>query len=302
MKVAVTGSSGLIGTALTENLRADGHQVVRLVRRPPRGTDEVRWDPRAADAGDPALDGIDACVHLAGVGVGDHRWTPRYKAEIRASRVLATRALATALAAASPAPPVFVVASAIGWYGDTHGSEVTEDAPAGRGFLSRVVHDWEAAADPARQAGIRVVHLRSGLVLAKAGGVLARLAVPARFGLLPRFGDGSQVMSWISLTDEVRAIRFLLDADGAEGRSGSYNLTAPNPVTNSELTAAVHYAFRRPDFSRLRIPESVLRLALGEMSSELLTSARVLPRRLREAGFEFKYPVIGAALAAELAA
>jgi uncharacterized protein (TIGR01777 family) len=302
MKVAVTGSSGLIGTALAARLRADGHQVVRLVRRPPRGTDEVRWDPSAADAGDPDLNGIDACVHLAGVGVGDHRWTPRYKAEIRASRVLATRALATALAAATPAPKTLVAASAIGWYGDTRGGEVTEDTPAGRGFLSRVVHDWEAAAEPAEQAGIRVVHLRSGLVLGKAGGVLARLAMPARFGVLPRFGDGSQVMSWISLTDEIRAIRFLLDADGAEGRSGPYNLTAPNPVTNSELTAALHHAFRRPDFSWLRVPEIVLRLALGEMSSELLTSARVVPERLREAGFEFEYPVVGAALAAELAA
>src|SRR6516165_9150879 len=150
MKVAVTGSSGLIGTALTASLRADGHQVVRLVRRPPRGNDEVRWDPRAADAGDPALGGIDACVHLAGAGVGDHRWTASYKAEIRASRVLATANLAAALAAAEPRPQAFIVASAIGWYGDTAGREVTEDAPAGKAFLSRVVHDWEAAADPAR--------------------------------------------------------------------------------------------------------------------------------------------------------
>src|SRR5580692_9533187 len=158
MKVAVTGSSGLVGTALTASLRADGHQVVRLVRRPPRAggpgaanagaasdeaTSEMRWDPRAADAGDPPLSGVDAVVHLAGAGVGDHRWTASYKAEIRASRVLATRALASALAAAEPRPPVFVVASAIGWYGDTGGREVTEAAPAGKAFLSRVVHDWE---------------------------------------------------------------------------------------------------------------------------------------------------------------
>lgn len=301
MKVAVTGSSGLIGTALTAGLRADGHQVVRLVRRPPRSADEVRWDPRAADAGDPALDGVDACVHLAGAGVGEQRWTARYRAEIRASRVLATRALATALAAAKPAPAMFITASAIGWYGDTGGAEVTEDAPAGKGFLSRVVHDWEASADPARQAGIRVAHMRSGLVLAASGGVLARLMLPARFGLLPRFGDGSQVMSWISLTDEIRAIRFLLDGDGAGGRSGPFNLTAPNPVTNSELTAALHAALHRPDFGWLRVPVPVLRLALGEMSSELLTSARVLPKRLLEAGFEWEYPTVGAALTAELA-
>ena len=310
MKVAVTGSSGLIGTALTASLQADGHQVVRLVRRTPRtdgqrsaadkATSEVRWDPRAADAGDPALSGVDAVVHLAGAGVGDHRWTASYKAELRASRVLATTALASAVAATRPQPKAFIVASAIGWYGDTGGREVTETVPAGKAFLSRLVQDWEAAAAPAREAGIRVAHLRSGLVLGVGGGVLERLALPARFGLLPRFGDGHQVMSWISLTDEIRAIRFLLDAEGAEERSGPYNLTAPNPVTNSELTAALHAAFKRPDFPWLRVPTLLLKLGLGEMSAELLTSARVLPARLTEAGFEFEYPTIGAALAAEL--
>jgi uncharacterized protein (TIGR01777 family) len=297
MRIAVTGSSGLIGAALTASLRADGHQVVRLVRRPPHATDEIRWDPRAADAGDPALDGIDACVHLAGAGVGDHRWTRSYKAEIRASRVLATRALATVLAVQAAPPKVLITASAIGWYGDTGGREVTEDSPAGHGFLSRVVADWEAAAAPAAHAGIRVAHLRSGLVLGKGGGVLARLLTPARFGVLPRFGTGTQVMSWISLADEIAAIRFLLTMSTA---SGAFNLTAPNAVTNSELTAALHHALRRPDFPWLRIPEPVLHLALGEMSSELLTSARVIPQRLTEAGFEFRYPTISAALAAEL--
>jgi len=300
MKVAVTGSSGLIGAALTASLLADGHQVVRLVRRPPRGGDEVRWDPRAADAGNPPLSGADAVVHLAGAGVAGHRWTESYKAEIRASRVLATRALATALAAAEPRPGSFVAASAIGWYGDTGGREVAEDAPAGRAFLSRVVHDWEAAADPARAAGIRTVQLRSGLVLGSGGGMLARLAPPARFGLLPRFGDGQQVMSWISLTDEVRAIRFLLDGADAGKQSGAYNLTAPSPVTDDELTAALHAAFGRPDFRWLRVPAPLLRAGLGEMSAELLTSARVLPARLLDAGFTFSYPTIGAAIGAEL--
>lgn len=329
MRIAVTGSSGLIGKALTSSLRADGHHVVRLVRRPPRGgadrpgeraaggraasapaagdttasartVSEVRWDPRAADAGDPPLAGIDAVVHLAGAGVGDHRWTAAYKAEIRASRVLATRALAAALAAAQERPRAFIVASAIGWYGDTRGREVTEAAPAGKAFLSRVVHDWEAAADPAREAGIRVAHLRSGLVLGAGGGVLGRLARPARLGVLPRFGDGRQVMSWISLTDEIRAIRFLLDGDGAADRSGAYNLTAPNPVTNGELTVALHAAYKRPDFPWLRVPAWALQLGLGEMSAELLTSARVLPARLLDAGFEFEYPTLAAALVAEL--
>jgi uncharacterized protein len=300
MRIAITGSSGLIGTALTASLQADGHQVVRLVRRPPRAADEIRWDPRAADAGNPVLSGVSACVHLAGAGVGDHRWTAAYKAEIRSSRVLATRALAAALVAASPRPATFIVASAIGWYGDTGGAPVTEDAPAGKAFLSRVVADWEAAAAPAASAGIRVAHLRSGLVLASGGGVLGRLALPARLGLLPRFGDGRQVMSWISLTDEIRAIRFLLDGAGASDRSGPYNLTAPNPVSNAELTSALHTAFKRPDFPWLRVPAPALKLALGEMSSELLTSARVLPRRLTDAAFTFDHPTVSAALAAEL--
>ncbi|MGH3281577.1 MAG: TIGR01777 family oxidoreductase, partial [Trebonia sp.] len=277
-------------------------RVGRLVRRSPRASEEVRWDPRAADAGDPALSGVDAVVHLAGAGVGDHRWTASYKAEIRASRVLATAALATAAAAAQPRPKTFIAASAIGWYGDTGGREVTEADPAGNAFLSRVVHDWEAAADPAREAGIRVVHLRSGLVLGAGGGVLGRLALPARLGVAPRFGGGHQVMSWISLTDEVRAIRSLLDGgpDDAGGRSGPYNLTAPNPVTNGEFTAALHAACRRPDFPWLRVPAPLLKLGLGEMSVELLGSARVLPARLLELGFEFSHPTIGAALAAEL--
>jgi uncharacterized protein len=176
------------------------------------------------------------------------------------------------------------------------------------------VADWEAAAAPAREAGIRVAHLRSGLVLGSGGGVLGRLALPARLGVLPRFGDGQQVMSWISLTDEVRAIRFLLDGPGgsagsgasagpgAEARSGPYNLTAPNPVTDSELTAALKAAFHRPDFPWLRVPAPLLKLGLGEMSSELLNSARVLPKRLLDAGFVFEYPTVAAALKAELAA
>ena len=297
MKIAITGSSGLIGQALSTSLRADGHEVVRLVRRTPRATGEVRWDPRAADAGDPDLGGADAVVHLAGANVGAHRWTAGYKAEIRASRVLATRALATALTRLETAPKALISASAIGWYGGTGDREATEEAPAGHGFLGRLAHDWEAAADPARQAGIRTVHLRSGLVLSPRGGVLARMTLPARLGLLPRFGDGTQVMSWISLTDEVRAIRFLLETETA---TGPFNLTAPSPVTNDEFTAALHKAFRRPDPGWLRVPAPLLRIALGQMSTELLTSARVTPRRLTEAGFRFRYPDLAAALAAEL--
>jgi len=302
MKVAVTGSSGLIGTALTASLRSDGHQVIRLVRRPPRSDDEVRWDPRAADAGltaaPGALEGLGACVHLAGAGVASRRWTNRYKAEIRASRVLGTRALARALARLGSPPATLVAASAIGWYGDTGGRDVDESAPAGETFLARLVRDWEAAAGPAAEAVIRVVHPRSGLVLTRAGGLLARLLPLARLGLCPRFAPGTQVMSWISLPDEIGAIRLLLDRPDI---SGPVNLTAPDPVTNAAFTAALNAAAGRRDLPWLRVPGPFLRLGLGEASVELLSSTRVLPKRLAAAGYQYRYPALPEALAAELA-
>jgi uncharacterized protein len=305
VKVAVTGSSGLIGTALAASLRSDGHQVVRLVRRAPRSADEVRWDPRAADAGLPssgapasALEGLDACVHLAGAGVGNHRWTKRYKAEIRASRLLGTRALAGALTRLGSPPATLLAASAIGWYGDTGGHEVDESAPAGTTFLARLVRDWEAAAEPAAQAGIRVVHTRSGLILTPDGGFLARLLPLARLGLCPRFASGAQIMSWISLDDEIGAIRFLMDRKDI---SGPVNLTAPEPVTNSAFTAALNAAVGHRDLPWLRVPGPVLRLGLGEASVELLTSARVTAKRLAAAGYRFRHPALPEALSAELA-
>ena len=307
MKVAVTGSSGLIGTALAASLRSDGHQVVRLVRRAPRSADEVRWDPRAADAGllppgpaaPGALEGLDACVHLAGAGVGDHRWTTKYKTEIRASRVLGTQALASALARLGQPPATLVAASATGWYGDTGGREVDESAPAGTAFLARLVRDWEAAAGPAAEAGIRVVHTRSGLVLTPAGGFLSRLLPLARMGLCPRFASGAQVMSWISLTDEIGAIRFLLDRKDI---SGPVNLTAPEPVTNSAFTAALNAAVGRRDLPWLRVPGPVLQLGLGEASVELLTSTPGYAEAAGRGGYQFRYPALPEALSAKLAA
>jgi uncharacterized protein len=303
MKVAVTGSSGLIGSALAVSLRSEGHQVIRLVRRPPRSADEVRWDPRSADAGlspkPEALDGLGACVHLAGAGVADRRWTASYKAEIRTSRVLGTRALAGALAKLGSPPATLLSASAIGWYGDTGGREVDESAPAGTAFLARLVRDWEAATGPAAEAGIRVVNLRSGLVLTPAGGLLARLLPLARLGVCPRFASGAQVMSWISVQDEIRAISFLLSRKDI---TGPVNLTAPVPATNSEFTAALAAAVHRRDLPWLRVPALVLRLGLGEASVELLTSARVTPRRLVEAGFGFRDRTVPEALSSELGA
>ena len=299
MKVVVTGASGLIGSALSAALRAAGDQVVTLVRRTPAAASEIAWDPLADHGGltPGALDGADAVVHLAGAGIADRRWTSAYKAEIRDSRVRGTGAIAGLVAGMTRPPAVLLCGSAIGWYGDTGGREVDESAPAGQGFLAGVVRDWEAAADPAREAGIRVAHLRSGVVLSPRGGVLARLLLPFRLGLGARVGPGTQYMSWVALGDWVRAARFLVQHTEV---SGAVNITAPNPVTNAEFTTALAGAVHRP--ALLSIPSPVLSAALGGVTTDLLTSARVMPRRLREAGFEFSHPELAGALAAELRA
>jgi uncharacterized protein (TIGR01777 family) len=297
VKVAVTGSSGLIGTALVAALRADGHQVLRLVRGGPAGQDAIVWDPRGEQGGlaPGALDGVAAVVHLAGAGVADKRWTPAYQAEIRGSRVEGTRGLVRALAA-MPAPPgVLLAGSAIGWYGDTGGREVTEASPAGRGFLPEVVRDWEAAAGEAAAAGIRVITLRSGVVLSPRGGILGRLLPLFRLGLGGRIGSGRQVMSWIGLSEWVAAARFLM---GRDDIAGPVNLTTPNPVTNAEFTAALAAAVHRP--AMMIVPVPALKLAVGGVSSDIQSSARVLPQRLLAGGYRFQHPGIAGALAAEL--
>ena len=297
MKVAVTGASGLIGGALTASLRAGGDQVVTLVRRTPASASEIAWDPLTPRGSlrPGALDGTDAVVHLAGAGVADRRWTDSYKKEIRSSRVQGTRALTEFLAAMDQPPAVLLSGSAVGWYGDTGGREVDESAPAGGEFLAGVVRDWEAAADPARQARIRVATLRTGIVLSRRGGVLARLLPLFRLGLGVRLGAGTQVMSWVSLADWIRAARFLLDRQEI---SGPVNVTAPNPETNAAFTAALAGALHRP--ALLSVPSPVLSVALGGVTSDLMTSARVLPRVLSEAGFTFSHPDLRGALTAEL--
>jgi uncharacterized protein len=297
VKIAVTGSSGLIGTALVAALRADGHEVIRLVRGGPAAPDAVRWDPRAERGGlDPrSLDGTAAVVHLAAAGVADKRWTPAYQAEIRNSRVQGTTALVRALTEMATPPGVLLAGSAIGWYGDTGGREVTEDDPAGQGFLPEVVRDWEAAAAQAAPAGIRVVTLRSGLVMSAKGGMLGPLLPLFRLGLGGRIGSGRQVMSWIGLSDWVAAARFLL---GRGDISGPVNLTTPNPVSNAEFTSALAHAVHRP--AVMIVPVPALKLALGGVSSDILSSARVMPKRLLAGGFGFQHAGIAGALAAEL--
>jgi uncharacterized protein (TIGR01777 family) len=290
MRIAVTGASGLIGGALVPHLRAQGHEVLRLVRSPSGAPDEVSWDPMGGTVDLPGLAGVNGVIHLAGAGVGDHRWTDEYKATIRDSRTVGTATLATALASMEQPPSVLVSGSAIGFYGDTGNTAVDEGAPAGSGFLADVVVGWEAAAQPAREAGIRVVHPRTGLVVAGRGGAWAKLWPLVRLGAGGRMGTGRQWWSFISLRDELAALTYLLDA-----LEGPVNLTAPNPVTNAEMVKAMGQLLKRPTV--LPVPAKALQIALGEFSSEVLGSIRVVPRALLDAGFEFQDPTIEQALA-----
>lgn len=298
MKIAVTGSTGLIGTAVVGVLRREGHQVIRLVRRPPGSADEISWDARAAGAGlaPGALDGVDAVVHLAGASI-DRRWTPSYQAEIRASRVQGTRGLVAGLTAMNRPPAVLLSGSGIHWYGDTGEREVDESAPNGAGFLAGVVRDWEAAAEPATQAGIRVVNLRTGMVLSPRGGILARMLLPFRLGLGARLGSGRQMMSWITLPDYTGIVSFLL---AHQEISGPVNMVTPNPVTNAEFTSALAAALHRP--AMLALPTQALTLVLGAAATDLFASIRVRPGTLQAAGYRYRHPEVRAALSAIVAA
>ncbi|MFJ4919350.1 TIGR01777 family oxidoreductase [Streptomyces sp. NPDC088725] len=293
MKIAVTGSTGLIGRTLVRSLRTDGHEVLRLVRRPPRTGDEVEWDPKRQHVDTRGLQGCEAVVHLAGAGVGDRRWTDAYKKEIRDSRVLGTAAIAEAVASLPDRPRVLLCGSAIGFYGDTGDTAVDETAPPGEGFLPSVCVEWEAAAAAAEEAGIRTVFARTGLVIARSGGAWARLFPIFQAGLGGRLGTGRQYWSFIALHDHVAALRHLLDT---ETLRGPVNLTAPAPVTNREVTAAMGRVLRRP--TAFPVPAAAIRVALGEFAGDVLGSQRVVPAKLLESGFRFAFPTIDAAIRA----
>ncbi|MFE9437867.1 TIGR01777 family oxidoreductase [Streptomyces sp. NPDC006602] len=292
-RIAVSGASGLIGSALVRSLTADGHEVVRLVRREPRTPDEVRWDPERKYVDTAGLAGCDAVVNLAGANVGSRRWTDAYKAKIRAGRVLGTAALAEAVASLDRPPRVFVNGSAMGIYGETGDRAVDEDAPPGVGFLPELCVEWESAAAPAEAAGVRTAFARTGLVVSRKGGAWGRLFPLFLAGLGGRMGDGRQYWSFVSLHDEVAAIRHLMDTDGL---SGPFNVTAPHPLTNSEITAAMGRVLHRPTV--FTVPAPVLRAVLGEMAGDVLGSQRVLPMRLLESGFTFAFPEIEEAIRA----
>jgi len=285
MKITVTGSSGLIGSALLARLRADRHDVVRLVRSPTDDADSVRWDPGRGSIESDAFEDADCVVHLGGASIAT-RWTVQNKRRIMESRVNGTRFLSRALAEAKSPPRTLIMASAIGYYGDRADEMLDEASDRGDGFLSDVVEAWEEAAQPARDAGIRVVKMRFGIVLSRAGGALRKMLPPFLVGAGGPIGSGNQYMSWITLDDAVSSILFAIEQDALEG---PVNIVTPSPVTNREFSKALGKALHRP--SLLPLPAAVVRLLMGEMGDELLlASTRVMPGKLTAAGFDFEYP------------
>jgi uncharacterized protein len=297
-RVILSGASGMLGTAVRRALAISGIASLQLVRRKPAGTGELEWDP----ATDPAitdltpLDGAIAAIHLSGANVGAHRWTDSYQRKMVASRVDSTRRLVAVLAKLHTPPKTLLVASAVGFYGSRGDEVLYESSEAGKGFLPGLCHVWELAADPAREAGIRVLHLRFGVVLGSGQGALKQMLPPFRIGLGARIGDGRQWMSWIALDDAVAAVLFLLERTSI---SGSVNVTSPNPVTNAEFTRALGRQLGRPAF--VSVPSLAMKLMFGKMADEaLLASIRVMPRKLLDAGFQFSEPSLDQALASAL--
>jgi hypothetical protein len=290
MRIIIGGASGFIGKPLIKRLRDSGHEVLQLVRRDPRGAGEVAWRPNEGGLDPAALDGVDAAINLAGVGVGDHRWNDEYKKLLRSSRINATSTLAKAAAAAGSPPRVLLNASAVGYYGATDDREVDESAPAGDTFLAGLCQAWEAATAPAQRAGIRVVCLRSGIILGPGGGYLKPVLPLFRFALGGRLGSGRQWLPWISLADELNAIEFLLRTDV----SGAVNVAGPAPVRNVEFTQALARVLGRP--ALLPVPFAALRVAAGEFAHEAVISQRVLPAKLTAAGFRHEHQDVTAAL------
>ncbi len=287
-RIAITGASGLIGTALVGHLKSEGHTVQRFVRRPVVAPDEIQWDPKTGYVDIEALRGVDAIIHLAGVGVGDKRWSKKYKSEILNSRLLGTTAIAHAVNEVKP--QVFISASAIGWYGESGNRSVVESDRVGDDFLAAVCREWEGAADLVTD--VRTVKIRTGLVLDPTGGALGKMLPLFRLGLGGKLGNGKQWWSWITLHDVIRAITFLLESKV----SGPVNLTSPNPVTNQEFTSALARAMHRP--ALFPAPAIALKIALGGFSSEILGSKKVMPQVLTDAGFTWDYPHITNALTA----
>lgn len=295
MKVVLTGASGLLGPALAQSFRADGHEVVRLVRRTPHTPDEARWDPEAGRVDQAALDGAALVVHLAGATPGDRPWTPAHARAVMDSRVIGTTTIARAVAAAGV--PTLLSSSGVGYYGNPGDQVLDESAPPGQGYMALVARRWEESTAPAVDAGTRVVPMRTGVVVSARGGAFGRRLLPIfRFGIGGRIGSGRQWFSWVALPDYVRAVRFLADRADI---CGPVNVTSPNPLTNAEMTEAMGRVLHRPTV--MRAPAFGVRWTLGDFGKDLLAGQRAIPGRLVAAGFEFSHPEFEAALRAVLA-
>ena len=295
-QVVVSGASGLLGTALTELLSANGHEVIRLVRGKPSVVGEVAWDPSAGKLDAAEVAGADAFIHLSGENVSEGRWSDERRKRIIDSRTQTTELIARTIAKMKKKPSVFVSASAIGFYGSRGDDLLDETSPTGGDFLADVCRRWEAATAEASDAGVRTVKLRFGVVLSVRGGALAKLLPIFKMGLGGRVGDGRQYMSWVSMPDAIRASSFALSEDGL---SGAVNVVAPNPVTNRELASTLGRVLGRPSF--FPVPKVAIDLAFGEMGREtVLASQRVTPRKLLDAGFKFEHATLESALRFEL--
>jgi uncharacterized protein (TIGR01777 family) len=296
MRVLMAGASGFLGSQLRANLSADGHELVRLVRRPPKGSDERRWDPSSGSVDPEVLAGVDVVVNLAGAGVEDKRWSDGYRRVLAESRIQPTRALATAIAGlpADQRPRLLVNASAIGFYGDTGDAAVDEDSPAGGGFFPDLCQAWEQATEPAARAGVRVVLLRTGLVLGP-GGLLRPLALTTRLFIGGPLAGGRQWMPWIALPDWLGAVRFLMDRANI---SGPVNVVGPDPVRNKDFTRTLGRVLHRP--TPWPVPRFALRIVLGDFADDAVASQRVLPGVLRRAGYAFQYSDVESALRSAL--
>ena len=296
MKILISGASGLIGTHLIPTLRAKGHEIYRLVRKTPRGADEIQWDSKTgfSEAEAAKLANFDAVVHLAGDNIASENWSPEKKRVIRESRVTGTRVLVDALRKTQNPPKIFVSASATGFYGNRGDEDLTEESPKGEGFLPDVCDEWEQEARKAENFGARVALLRTGVVLTKEGGALEKMLTPFKFGVGGTVGSGKQFMSWIALDDVLDIYHLVLETDTLRG---AINTTAPNPVTNEEFTETLGKILHRPTI--LPVPEFAIKLLFGEMGERLLLEGnKVLPKKLQDAGFAFKYPNLEDALRA----
>ena len=292
MKILISGATGLIGRALAARLTAAGHEVFRLSRHSPSEANDIQWNPIEGEIPKARLEGLDAVVHLAGENIAKSRWTDAVKRQMRSSRIDGTKLLSESLAELQAPPKTLICASAIGYYGNRGAELLTEDSPPGTGYLAEVCRDWEAAAQPARNQGIRVVNLRIGVVLSPEGGALASMLTPFKMGVGGIVGDGKQYWSWVAIDDVVGAIHHCLTH---EKLSGPVNAVAPNAATNADFTKTLGGVLHRPTI--FPMPAFAARLALGEMADELLlSSTRVVPKRLQETGYQFRCPTLESAL------